>query len=163
MKDLRVGVVGVGHIGSNHARLYAEIPSAEFTAVYDVDQITNRTIATKFKATPAKSLDELLLQYDETTYVSKDYRESMDQAGTRAADLAARGLPPEMDEWLETLASAWRFTKRLLVVSALIGDSSSDQKRGVTFNDGILTRRNTFQRYFAQQELQSYIESGGEG
>src|SRR5260370_3497175 len=61
-------------------------------------------------------------------------------------------------ERLETLASAWRFTKRLLVVSALIGDSSSDQNRGVTFNDGILTRRNTFQRYFAQQELQSYIE-----
>ena len=37
MKKLRVGVVGVGHIGSNHARIYAEIPSAEFAAVYDVD------------------------------------------------------------------------------------------------------------------------------
>jgi HEAT repeat protein len=52
-----------------------------------------------------KSLDELLLQYDESTYVSQDYRESMDQAASRAADLAARGLPPEMDEWLETLGS----------------------------------------------------------
>jgi HEAT repeat protein len=52
-----------------------------------------------------KSLDELLLQYDESTYVSKDYRESMDTAATRAADLAARGLPPEMDEWLDTLGS----------------------------------------------------------
>jgi len=39
MKNLRVGVVGVGHIGSNHARLYAELSSAEFTAVYDVDPI----------------------------------------------------------------------------------------------------------------------------
>ncbi len=28
MKKLRVGVVGIGHIGSNHARLYAEIPAA---------------------------------------------------------------------------------------------------------------------------------------
>ena len=44
-----------------------------------------------------KSLDELLLQYDESTYVSKDYRESMDVAASRAADLAARGLPAEMD------------------------------------------------------------------
>jgi HEAT repeat protein len=52
-----------------------------------------------------KSLDELLLRYDESTYVSKDYRESMDQAASRAGDLAARGLPPEMDEWLETLGS----------------------------------------------------------
>lgn len=61
-------------------------------------------------------------------------------------------------ERLETLATAWRLTKRLLVVSALVGETRSDQNRGVTFNDGILTRRNTFQRYFGQQELQSYIE-----
>ena len=52
-----------------------------------------------------KSVDELLLQYDETTYVSKDYRESMDVAASRAGDLAARGLPPEMPEWLATLGS----------------------------------------------------------
>lgn len=52
-----------------------------------------------------KSLDELLLQYDESTYVSKDYRESMDVAASRAGELAARGLPPEMKEWLDTLGS----------------------------------------------------------
>jgi HEAT repeat protein len=64
-----------------------------------------------------KSLDELLLQYDETTYVSQDYRESMDQAATRAADLAARGLPPEIDEWLETLGgdSVRRLSGQLLI------------------------------------------------
>ena len=64
MKNLRVGVVGVGHIGSNHARLYSEIPSAEFTAVYDLDAITNRTIATKFRTTPARSLDEFIGMVD---------------------------------------------------------------------------------------------------
>src|SRR5690348_10226912 len=58
MKKLRVGVVGVGHIGSNHARLYAELPSAEFTAVYDVDPLRSRTIATKYGVTPAESLDD---------------------------------------------------------------------------------------------------------
>jgi hypothetical protein len=64
-----------------------------------------------------KSLDELLLQYDETTYVSKEYRESMDHAATRAADLAARGLPPELDEWLETLGadSVRRLSGQLLI------------------------------------------------
>lgn len=50
-----------------------------------------------------QSLDELLLKYDESTYVSTEYRQSMDTATTRAADLAARGLPPEMDAWLDTL------------------------------------------------------------
>jgi predicted dehydrogenase len=64
MKKLRVGVVGVGHIGSNHARLYAEIASVEFTAVYDVEPLRSRTIASKFGATPVKSLDELISMVD---------------------------------------------------------------------------------------------------
>src|SRR6267143_883354 len=64
MKNLRIGVVGVGHIGSNHARLYAEIPSAEFTAVYDVDAFRSRTIGGKFGATPAESLDEFIEMVD---------------------------------------------------------------------------------------------------
>ena len=58
MKTLRIGVVGVGHIGSNHARLYAEIPSAEFTAVYDVDLARAGAIAKKYRTTVAKSLEE---------------------------------------------------------------------------------------------------------
>src|SRR5690242_21094644 len=64
MKNLRIGVVGVGHIGSNHARLYAEFPSAEFTAVYDVDPFRSRTIGGKFGAQPAKSLDEFAEMVD---------------------------------------------------------------------------------------------------
>ena len=64
MKKLRVGVVGVGHIGSNHARIYAEIPSAEFTAVYDVEPFRSRTIASKFGAAPAKSLDDFMAMVD---------------------------------------------------------------------------------------------------
>ena len=59
MKKLRVGVVGVGHIGSNHARIYSELPNAaDFTAVYDVDLARANSIAKKFRATVAKSLDE---------------------------------------------------------------------------------------------------------
>jgi predicted dehydrogenase len=58
MKTLRVGVVGVGHIGSNHARLYAELPSAELTAVYDLDLARGQHIAGKYRAAAAKSLAE---------------------------------------------------------------------------------------------------------
>jgi predicted dehydrogenase len=70
MKNLRVGVVGVGHIGSNHARLYSEIPSAEFTAVYDVDPVATRTIGTKFQATPATSLDQFSEMVDAASVAS---------------------------------------------------------------------------------------------
>jgi predicted dehydrogenase len=59
MKKLRVGVVGVGHIGSNHARIYSELATtADFTAVYDVDLARANSIAKKFRATAAKSLEE---------------------------------------------------------------------------------------------------------
>ncbi|HLW34157.1 MAG TPA: Gfo/Idh/MocA family oxidoreductase [Chthoniobacterales bacterium] len=58
MNKLRVGVVGVGHIGSNHARLYRDVPAAELTAIYDVDASRANSIARKFGATAAKSLEE---------------------------------------------------------------------------------------------------------
>jgi predicted dehydrogenase len=58
MKKLRVGVVGVGHIGSNHARLYAEFPSAEFTAVYDIDPERAGAMGKKYGVTVATSLEQ---------------------------------------------------------------------------------------------------------
>ena len=64
MNKLRVGVVGVGHIGSNHARLYAEIDSAEFAAVYDVDLARANSIAKKYRTTAAKSLEEFAALVD---------------------------------------------------------------------------------------------------
>jgi predicted dehydrogenase len=63
METLRVGVVGVGHIGSNHARLYAESP-AEFTAVYDIDLGRGRHIAEKYRTKAAKSLAEFAEMVD---------------------------------------------------------------------------------------------------
>src|SRR5207253_11353608 len=58
MKKLRVGVVGVGHIGTNHARLYAEIPAADFTAVYDVDLARANAIVKKYGIAATRSLEE---------------------------------------------------------------------------------------------------------
>jgi predicted dehydrogenase len=64
IKKPRVGVVGVGHIGSNHARLYREISSAEFAAVYDVDLVRGNAIGRKFDAVPTRSLDEFIDMVD---------------------------------------------------------------------------------------------------
>jgi predicted dehydrogenase len=54
----RVGVVGVGHIGKNHARLYAELPSAQFTAIYDTNRTVAEQWAAQFGVTAAASLEE---------------------------------------------------------------------------------------------------------
>jgi predicted dehydrogenase len=58
MNGLRVGVVGVGHIGSNHARLYSEIPVAHFVAIYDVDLAKANAIGKKYHVSVAQSLDQ---------------------------------------------------------------------------------------------------------
>jgi HEAT repeat protein len=64
-----------------------------------------------------KSLDELLLKYDESTFVSASYGAAMELAGGRGASLAMRGLPAEMDEWLQTLGheSVRRLSGQLLM------------------------------------------------
>jgi predicted dehydrogenase len=64
MKKLRVGVVGVGHIGKNHARLYAELPAAQFTAIHDTNQATARGLAEEFSVAAAASLEEFSEQVD---------------------------------------------------------------------------------------------------
>ncbi len=58
MKNLRVGVVGVGHIGKNHARLYAENNVADFTAIFDTDAAQAAEIAAQYQVRAAGSLEE---------------------------------------------------------------------------------------------------------
>ena len=64
MKKPRVGVVGVGHIGKNHARLYAELPGAQFTALYDTNREVAAQRAAEFGVTAAASLEEFAEQID---------------------------------------------------------------------------------------------------
>jgi predicted dehydrogenase len=58
MKKLRIGVVGVGHIGSNHARIYSELPHAELVAILDIDPARADEIGGKYKAKAVASLNE---------------------------------------------------------------------------------------------------------
>ncbi len=60
-------------------------------------------------------------------------------------------------ERLEALVDAFRYARRLLVVSGLINETV-DTATAQQYGDGVLTRANTFQKYFEQQELQQYIE-----
>jgi len=58
MKNLRVGVVGVGHIGSNHARIYSELPNADLVAILDIDSMRAAEIGGKYGSRVAASLNE---------------------------------------------------------------------------------------------------------
>ncbi|MDQ6655692.1 MAG: Gfo/Idh/MocA family oxidoreductase [Verrucomicrobiota bacterium] len=64
MSGVRVGVVGVGHIGKNHARLYSELAGPQFSAIYDSDSAKAAQLATEFGTTAATSLEEFAERVD---------------------------------------------------------------------------------------------------
>jgi predicted dehydrogenase len=59
MEKIRVGVVGVGHLGQHHARVYTELKPVELVGVADVDFTRAKEIAKKCKTTPFNSFEEL--------------------------------------------------------------------------------------------------------
>ena len=62
MDPLNVGVIGVGHLGSLHAKMYSQIPSVHFVGVYDVDLKRAETLAAEFGIKAFATLDDLLSQ-----------------------------------------------------------------------------------------------------
>ena len=62
-----------------------------------------------------------------------------------------------LQERVEAVLGAWQLADRLLVVSAMIASEQRINKFK-PFKDGVLTSRNTFQKYYAQNELQIFLE-----
>lgn len=61
------------------------------------------------------------------------------------------------EERAATLREAWAFTGKLLIVSArLIIEATAGHQR--PYEDGCLTRRGTFQKYYQQHELRGWID-----
>ncbi len=58
----------------------------------------------------------------------------------------------------EALQSAFALAQRVLVVAAMIASDAHIAKFR-SFKDGVITSRNTFQKYYAQEELKVYIET----
>jgi DNA phosphorothioation-associated putative methyltransferase len=56
----------------------------------------------------------------------------------------------------EALIKAWELTKQVLIVAAqvLIAQGNSQ----IAYGDGVITSRNTFQKYYDQEELKLYID-----
>lgn len=64
MSKLKVGVIGVGHLGSLHAKMYAEIESVEFAGVFDVNTEKRNEVAAKYKVRSFDSMDALFAAAD---------------------------------------------------------------------------------------------------
>ncbi len=64
---IRAGVVGVGSIGKNHARIYSDLPGVEFSAVFDTTPETAKAISKQFGARIVGDLSEFSSLVDVAT------------------------------------------------------------------------------------------------
>jgi DNA phosphorothioation-associated putative methyltransferase len=82
-------------------------------------------------------------------------------ADTVNADLVNIGFVinviEERNERAEAIQNAWELADRLLVVSAMLANEKYLEKF-TPYKDGIITSRNTFQKYYTQSELKMFIE-----
>jgi predicted dehydrogenase len=64
LREVRVGVIGVGALGQHHARVYADLPGARLAGVYDVDPARAAEVAQRHGGRAFASVDQLLAEVD---------------------------------------------------------------------------------------------------
>lgn len=63
----------------------------------------------------------------------------------------------DYDERVDALLSAWDLTNKVLCISVMV-TSESYIRQFEPYKDGVITSRNTFQKYYSQKEIRSFIE-----
>ncbi|GJL62927.1 MAG: UDP-N-acetylglucosamine 3-dehydrogenase [Nitrospirales bacterium] len=64
MDQLKVGVIGVGHLGQHHARIYSGLPEVRLVAVSDIDQSRGQSIANLYHVPHYAQFDRILSDVD---------------------------------------------------------------------------------------------------
>ncbi|MGC8894985.1 MAG: Gfo/Idh/MocA family protein [candidate division WOR-3 bacterium] len=60
MKKLRIGVIGVGHMGAIHTRALSRLPEAELVGIYDADREKAGEIASRYGVRSFERMEDLL-------------------------------------------------------------------------------------------------------
>jgi predicted dehydrogenase len=69
MSRIKVGVIGVGHLGEHHARIYSELPQAELIGIYDSDRGKAKSKAEKYKTVCFSELNQFLQKVEAVSLV----------------------------------------------------------------------------------------------
>jgi predicted dehydrogenase len=64
MEKIKVGVIGVGHLGSLHTKMFSTIESVKLEGIYDADIERAKKVAGEFHTNAFNSVDELLKKVD---------------------------------------------------------------------------------------------------
>ncbi|MBI3003606.1 MAG: Gfo/Idh/MocA family oxidoreductase [candidate division NC10 bacterium] len=117
-QPIRVAVIGVGHVGEHHARLYRDLPGAELTAVCDTDAARAGAVAARHGARAVTDFRALLGKVEAVSVAVPAVShyavaEAFLEAG---ADVLVEKPIAETLEDAETLVAAARRTGRILQV-----------------------------------------------
>jgi predicted dehydrogenase len=63
-RTLKVAVIGVGHLGQHHARIYTELPGVELIAVADIAEARRREVGGRLQVPAVADYRELLRRVD---------------------------------------------------------------------------------------------------
>jgi len=61
---MKIGVIGAGSMGKNHARVCSELQDVELAGVYDIEKNTAKIVAERFRTTAYASYQEMLPKVD---------------------------------------------------------------------------------------------------
>jgi len=69
MEKVKTGVIGVGHLGRHHARVYSQVPEAQLVGVHDTDSEKGQKVAMEFDTKYFENLSDLLERIDAVSLV----------------------------------------------------------------------------------------------
>jgi UDP-N-acetylglucosamine 3-dehydrogenase len=127
MKKLKVAVIGLGVMGQQHAKIYAEMPHAELVAVHDLNHDYAKRIAQQFAIKAIKNLHQLLVdpEIDAVSICTSDdqHREIAFQACEQGkAILLEKPLADTMEDAQAIVEKAEETQARLMVGHTLRWD-----------------------------------------
>ena len=64
IEKLKIGVIGTGHLGKLHTKMFTEIENCELVGIYDSNSEQAKNVSEEFKVTAVNSIDELLDKVD---------------------------------------------------------------------------------------------------
>jgi len=117
-RPIRVGVVGVGHLGRHHARIYAQLPGVQLVAVVDHDAARAVEVAAACGCTVLPCVDDLALQVDAASVAVPTVSHAEVAATLLAAGvdvLVEKPLAPTLAAAEEMVELAERHGRRLMV------------------------------------------------
>lgn len=92
MKQVKVGVIGVGHLGKLHASLYKDVPDAELVGIYDTDEKKCKSIAEELKVRAFHNLVQMFEAVEAVNIVTPT---------TTHYDIASQALSLEKHVFIE--------------------------------------------------------------